>query len=133
MKPDIETRADVEKLLDAFYAVVPKDPEIGHHFDDLDLPSHLPVIADFWEKVLFGAPVYFNNPLVVHQKLHARSPLKPEHFDRWVAIFSQAVDDLFEGETATAAKLKAAAIGRSLDQRLNEMPVAQILNATKAK
>ena len=119
MKPDIESRADIERLLDEFYKIVIHDPEIGHHFDSLNLEHHLPIIADFWEKVLFGNPVYFNNPLAVHQTLHERSPLLPEHFVVWVAIFSETVDRLFAGETAEMAKSRAAAIGESLSQRLN--------------
>ena len=119
MKRDIETRSDIEELLTEFYKIVIVDGEIGHHFDDLNLESHLPIITDFWEKVLFGNPVYFGNPLAVHQRLHERFPLKPEHFVRWVGIFSQTVDELFEGETAEAAKLKAETIGQSLSQRLN--------------
>lgn len=119
MKRDIETRADIEELLAEFYRVVILDSEIGRHFDDLDLESHLPIIADFWEKVLFGNPLYFNNPLTVHQKLHEKSPLRSEHFVRWVEIFGQTIESLFEGETASAAKLKAKTIGHSLDQRLN--------------
>lgn len=119
MKPDIESRADIERLLDEFYKIVIRDLKIGHHFDELDLEAHLPIIADFWEKVLFGHPVYFNNPLAVHQKLHAKSPLKPEHFVRWVEVFSEAIDKLFAGEVAETAKSRARAIADSLDQRLN--------------
>ncbi len=119
MRSDIETREDLEKLLSDFYSVAMRDEEIGHHFDDLDLESHLPVIVDFWEKVLFGKPVYFGNPLAIHRKLHEKSPLKLEHFGRWVDIFGAAVDKLFEGDTAENAKLRAKMIGHSLNQRLN--------------
>jgi len=119
MKRDIETRADIEHLLTEFYKIVIYDSEIGHHFDDLNLESHLPIIADFWEKVLFGSPVYFNNPLAVHQKLHEKFPLKFEHFVRWVEIFARTVDELFEGEMAEAAKLRAKMVGHSLNERLN--------------
>jgi hemoglobin len=119
MRGDIETRSDIDRLLVEFYKVIPSDPEIGHHFDELDLDHHLPIIGDFWQKVLFGDPVYFNNPLVVHQKLHERFPLRPEHFIRWVEVFSQTVDALFEGETADLAKFRARAIADSLDQKLN--------------
>ena len=118
-KHDIVDRSDIELLLCEFYKAVPGDSLIGHHFDELDLAAHLPVIADFWEKILFGSPVYFNNPLLVHQKLHEKSPLKPEHFDRWIEIFVETVDRLFEGMTAELAKERAAVIGRTLDQRLN--------------
>jgi hemoglobin len=119
MKPDITTRRDLEILLQDFYTVAMPDAEIGHHFDDLDLETHLPIIVDFWEKVLFGKPVYFNNPLAVHQRLHEKFPLLPAHFDRWVEIFSAIVDKHFEGEMAELAKVRARVIGNNLDQRLN--------------
>ena len=116
---DIETRSDLEMLLTEFYKIATIDEEIGHHFDDLDLKAHLPVIVDFWEKVLFGAPVYFGNPLLVHQFLHEKSPLKLEHFQRWFEIFSRTVDELFAGETAENTKLRAKMIAHSLNQNLN--------------
>lgn len=119
MKQDIQTRADIELLLTEFYKITIHDEMIGHHFDDIDLESHLPIIVDFWEKILFGKPVYFNNPLTIHQKLHEKFPLKFEHFVRWVEIFGQTADRLFEGEMADAAKLRAKMIGHNLNQRLN--------------
>ncbi len=119
MKRDIETREDLELLLGEFYKIAVADSEIGHHFAEIDLAAHLPVIVDFWEKVLFGKPVYFGNPLAVHQILHEKSPLKLEHFQRWFEIFSQTVDKLFAGETADNAKLRAKMIAHSLNQNLN--------------
>jgi len=103
-----------------FYKIATKDAEIGHHFDDLDLKTHLPIIIDFREKVLFGKPVYFGNPLFVHQNLHAKSPLELAHFQRWVEIFSATVDKLFIGKMADDAKLRAKMIAHSLNQNLNQ-------------
>ncbi len=117
---DIETREDLENLLTEFYKIALTDAEIGHHFDDLDLETHLPVIVDFWEKILFGKPIYFGNPLPVHQKLHEKSPLKLEHFRRWVEIFIATVDENFAGEQAENAKLRARMIAHSLNQRINQ-------------
>ncbi|MGD9562087.1 MAG: group III truncated hemoglobin [Pyrinomonadaceae bacterium] len=124
MKQDIETWADLDRLLEEFYKVAMKDEEIGHHFDDLDLETHLPVIGDFWEKVLFGRPVYFNNPLAAHLKLDQKFPLMPEHFIRWVAIFTQIVDQLFDGEMADAAKGRARMIAGNMSNRVNGMRLA---------
>jgi len=120
MKRDIETREDLDHLLNEFYKIAPNDAEIGHHFDGVNLEAHLPVIVDFWEKVLFGKPVYFSNPLLIHQKLHEKFPLKLEHFRRWVEIFSATVDRLFVGETAENAKLRAKMIAHSLNQKINQ-------------
>jgi hemoglobin len=128
MKHDIETRADLELLLTEFYKIATVDAEIGHHFADLDLATHLPVIVDFWEKVMFGKQVYFGNPLFVHQKLNEKSPLELEHFRRWVEIFSQTIDNFFAGETAENAKLRAKMIAHSLHQRIHDrdFPAVQI-------
>ena len=119
---DIETRQDLELLLTEFYKVAIEDSVIGHHFNDLDLESHMPVIVDFWEKVLLGKPVYYGNPLTVHKKLHDKSELTLEHFQRWVEIFHAKVDEHFDGEIADAAKLRAKMIAHSLNQRLGETP-----------
>ncbi len=119
MRRDIENREDLDLLLSEFYSVAMVDAEIGHHFVDLDLESHLPIITDFWEKVLFSRPVYFGNPLVVHQVLHAKAPLKYEHFVRWVEIFSGTIDQLFEGGLAEAAKLRAKMIAHNMNRHLN--------------
>ncbi len=116
---DIKTREDLEFLLTGFYEVATKDEQIGHHFAELDLVSHLPVIVDFWEKILFGKPVYFGNPLLIHQKINEIFPLKSEHFERWLEIFSQTVDKFFTGETAENAQLRARTIAHSLNQRIN--------------
>ena len=119
MKRDIETRADLENLLSEFYDIATQDEEIGHHFAELDLKTHLPIIVNFWEKVLFGKAAYFGNPLAVHKTLHEKFALKFEHFQRWVEIFHRTVDKLFAGEMADAAKLRAKMIAHSLNQNLN--------------
>jgi hemoglobin len=51
MKKDIQTRADVDDLMNRFYARAMSDAVIGYIFTDaaeLDLETHLPVIGDFW-------------------------------------------------------------------------------------
>lgn len=119
MKQDIEIRADIERLLSEFYSVATADAKIGHHFAGLDLAAHLPVIVDFWEKILFGKPVYFGNPLAVHQLINEKSPLTLENFRRWVEIFTQTIDLMFEGKQAENAKLRAKMIAHSLNQNIN--------------
>ncbi len=117
MLNDLKNRQDLEKLLTEFYSVVVTDAKIGHYFTrvaQLDLKTHLPIIVDFWEKVLFGKPVYFSNPMTVHHYLNEKSPFEKEHFDRWLEIFTATVDRLFAGETANKAKEKATTIARAM-------------------
>lgn len=113
---DIETRADIDELMQAFYARALADGVIGYIFTDvakLDLEHHLPIIGDFWESLLFGTPAYSKhgrNPLLVHRELHEKSSLTAEHFQRWLEIFIATVDQMFDGERAEYLKQRAAAI-----------------------
>ncbi len=118
MARDIENREDLEKLLREFYTIALSDETIGHHFTELDLESHLPVITDFWDKALFRNPVYYGNPLLTHKQLHEKNRLEPEHFERWVEIFSSTIDRSFEGENAEMAKARARAMAQSIGRNV---------------
>lgn len=93
MKKDIQTRIDIDCLMNRFYARATRDQVIGYIFTDvakLDLEHHLPVIGDFWETLLFGTGEYQRhgrNPLQVHARLNLKTPLRAEHFRRWLNIF----------------------------------------------
>ena len=118
---DLADRTDVERLVTAFYLRAFADPLIGPVFTEvarMDLDAHLPVMCDFWESVLFAAGRYRRNALAPHLALHRMAPLGPEHFGRWLALWSLTVDELFHGEKAELAKLQAGRIGGSLQRRL---------------
>ena len=107
---DIEHRDDIDLLIQEFYALVMVDDHISFLFTDvarIHLPTHLPKIADFWEKILLGSGPYAGNPMKPHMDLHARSPLLPAHFERWLELFEQTVDRLFSGPKADEAKARA--------------------------
>lgn len=116
VRSDIAGRADIDALMRAFYGRVLTDKVIGRLFTEvakLDLDHHLPIIGDFWETVLFAPGDYARhgrNPLQVHLELHAREPLRAEHFARWLELFDASVDGLFAGPRATFAKQRARGI-----------------------
>ena len=120
MKKDISDRADIDRLMNEFYSRAMVDEKIGYIFTDvakLDLDHHLPLIGDFWETLLFRSGDYSRhgrNPIEVHRKLDLMSPLLPEHFERWLEIFRETVDSLFEGEVTEFAKARAIAIARRM-------------------
>ena len=92
---DIETRADVERLVRAFYGRALTDPIIGWIFTDiaqLDLEAHVPEIASFWETILLGAQSYSGGPFRPHAELHLRAGLRGGHFQRWLALWEASVD-----------------------------------------
>jgi hemoglobin len=120
-RPDITTRADVERLVRAFYAKAMSDAIIGWLFTDvarLDLEAHVPQIASFWETVLLGVKSYTGTPFEPHARLHAKARLQAGHFGRWLALWSQTVDELFAGQTAELAKAHALRVAQAFHRRL---------------
>jgi len=108
---DISHRNDIIRLVDTFYNKALTDEEIGHIFSQTiahRLEAHLPRIYDFWESALFHTATYKGNPMLVHIDLNKTIPLHASHFDRWITLWNQTVEELYDGEIATAAISKAA-------------------------
>jgi len=122
---DIEDRSDCERLVRAFYGRTLSDPVIGWIFADvakLDLDAHVPQIASFWETILLGARSYSGGAFRPHAALHARVPLRAGHFDRWLWLWRNTVDELFAGERAELAKAHAQRVAHAFHSRLRAIP-----------
>ena len=120
---DIETRADIEQFIKAFYEKVKTDPVIGIIFTEIvqmDWDHHIPVIVDFWESILLDNPVYKRNAMVVHYDLHRKYPLQKEHFDAWLSIFNQTLDEMFSGPVTQLAKKRAGDIATLMLFKMNK-------------
>ncbi len=123
-KQDIKNRADVKLLVDSFYKKVLLDKAIGHFFTEviqLDLEKHMPKMCDFWETTLFHTANYKGNPLQVHLNLNHKSALEKPHFDRWLELFNETVDELFSGEIANQAKTRALSIATVMQLKINNV------------
>ena len=119
MKRDLENRADIDDLMIRFYREAMTDETIGHIFEaaELDLEHHLPIIGDFWETLLFRRDAYENhgfNLVRVHAELDEKTPLLSEHFERWLEIFREKVDEGFTGESADFIKFRAEQIANRM-------------------
>lgn len=113
MKKDISNREDIERLVNSFYGKVKSDPVIGYLFTDiakLDFEHHLPVMYRFWETTLLGELTYKGNPMAVHMQLDQKEKLTQAHFSQWLKLFTETVDELFEGAVASEAKNRATQI-----------------------
>jgi hemoglobin len=124
MKTDIETRGDIEKFIIAFYDKVKQDETIGFIFNDvvkMDWAHHIPIIVDFWESILLDNPLYKRNAMEVHYTLNQKLPLQKEHFDRWLQLFSAAIDELHEGSIASSAKTRAKGIADIMLLKMNSI------------
>lgn len=105
----LKDREDVELLVNEFYVKVQADPLLSPVFNDIakvDWQHHLPTMYDFWEDLLLGSDKYKGRPYPKHHVL----PIDPQHFERWLALFGETVDSLFEGTRAEEAKFRAQRI-----------------------
>lgn len=117
---DIATRADLDWLIETFYGRVFADEQIGLFFTlvaHVTPQTHFPLMADFWERVLFGRGRYQDTFIEKHIELHLKHALKPHHVKRWMTLFCLTVEDLFSGPTAEAAKIRARSLAMALQAK----------------
>jgi hemoglobin len=105
-KHDILSRDDIKRLVDRFYDKVKTDSLLRPVFSHVDWLHHLPIMYDFWASMLLGDMTYRGNPLQRHMHL----AIDKNHFDKWLALFNQTVDENFHGEKAEEVKMRAQSI-----------------------
>jgi hemoglobin len=118
---DLADRGDVEALLRRFYGQVLVDDILAEPFAEIrlnGLESHLPVMCDFWQTVLFRAGLYGGSALRAHQPVHDRHALSARHFLRWLTLWNSTVDQMYQGPVAEHAKVQATRIARAMHRRL---------------
>jgi len=123
MKQDITNREDIDHLMHAFYSKLLEDSSISYIFNDvakINIETHIPVIADFWESILFNRNVYHNNPMKIHMELHNKTPLLKHHFEVWLNYFNSTVDELFEGAIAAKAKERALSVATVMQIKISQ-------------
>lgn len=123
-KNDIKTRADIFKLVSSFYVKVRKDELLGPFFNNTitDWEEHLERLTTFWESNLFLKTKYLGNPLEVHVEVDKNydNTITEIHFGVWLNLWFQTIDELFTGEYAEKAKLRARKMGTFLHLKIFE-------------
>lgn len=118
---DLETREDIELLVNTFYKKVQKDSTIGFFFNDVakvDWNKHLPNMYDFWESILFGKAVYKGNPMQKHFPINDLVPLEKKHFEHWLFLWRETITKLFNGENTQLALYKANNIANLMSYKM---------------
>ncbi|MBY0553462.1 group III truncated hemoglobin [bacterium] len=109
-KPNIiNSRNEVIQIVDSFYAKVKLDPVIGPIFNDVakvDWHEHMPKLYNFWEDLLFGTDNYKGRPFPPHMKLNLQST----HFEIWLKLFTETIDENYQGIKAEEMKARARRI-----------------------
>lgn len=121
MKSDIISREDIIQFVNQFYGNMKSDDLVGHVFlaiEKVDFDKHLPKMYDFWEMLLLDGNNYRGAPMQPHFRINEHHALTPAHFDRWLEMFKDTIDSLFEGPKAEEAKTKAFNIASTWSYKL---------------
>jgi hemoglobin len=111
---DITSKAEIENLIEIFYEKVFQNEVLAPFFKGLDFEAHKPQMVHFWSFVLISDPGYKTN--VTEKHLHM--PLTAQHFEIWIKLFKETIDELFLGETAEMAKQRADLVGWTILEKI---------------
>jgi hemoglobin len=106
----ISGRDDIKILVNHFYAKIRADEMLGPvfnlHIKENEWAGHLEKLTDFWETNLFGISKFKGSPTQKHASVDQSMNYKMDqlHFARWLQLWFQTIDELYEGEYADRAK-----------------------------
>lgn len=117
---DIQNLSDIQRMVDTFYSKVRADDFIGPIFNERigdRWAEHLETLSRFWESILLGTNRYNGRPFPPH----AQMPIGEEHFERWLSLFIDNVDQQFQGPHAEEAKSRAFNIAHVFLHKLDSL------------
>lgn len=134
-KPDLDNRNNIEALVHAFYAKVRKDELLGPFFNNTiktesEWEKHLQLLVSFWELNLLEVPGFDGNPANAHQGVDKtfKHSITTSHFDRWVELWKETIDESYTGPMADKAKTRASNMAKGMYKKvLDKRPGGFIL------
>jgi hemoglobin len=114
---DILSLDDVKILVNTFYGKVREDEMLAPIFNERiqdRWPEHLEKMYRFWQTVLLGPHTYYGAPFVPHAQL----PVAHQHFEKWMELFHQTVDELFTGIVADEAKWRGQKMAQMFEMKI---------------
>jgi hemoglobin len=123
---DLDHPVEIAEMVRRFYANVAQDDVLGPMFNDVagvDWSEHLPKLTAFWCRALLSMPGYQGNPYRAHQLVHARRPLTRAHFERWLDLFHEALDDGWAGPKVEQAKAFTRKVAMVHSKQITGEPV----------
>lgn len=113
----------IATVVQTFYGRVQHDPVLGPIFARhvTDWAPHLLRMQAFWRSVLLRTDEFQRSPRGAPPDLHAAiEGLAPEHFARWLTLFSDVLSECLASEPALRWKARADAIGETLQRRIKQ-------------
>jgi len=116
----------IEKVVRRFYAQIQKDALLAPIFHEKihDWEPHLQQMCAFWSSVMLKSKQYQGRPMPKHVTL----PIDAHHFDRWLEVFGQTVNDLCDEKIAAIFLDKATTIAKSIEMGVAFSQGASIKN-----
>ena len=114
---EIESINDIQQMVNSFYAKVQKDDLIGPIFQEKiqnRWPEHLEKMYRFWETVLLDNHSYYGSPFAPH----ATMPIEEKHFDRWLSLFKQNLEEQYIGSKAEEALWRAKKMAQMFNYKI---------------
>ena len=105
------SEAHIAEFVRSFYARARADALLGPVFQAAvsDWDGHYRIVEDFWSRTLLGTDRYRGHPYAVHTRLS----LRPEHFERWLALFRETVLEALPQAAALHAVARAEHMAES--------------------
>ena len=103
-------RNDIHVLVNSFYSKIREDELLGpifnSHIPEDKWPEHLDKLTDFWETNLFGIAKFKGSPTQKHINVdkNLKYSIEQKHFGRWLQLWFETINALYEGEYADKAK-----------------------------
>ncbi len=120
--PDLDCKNNIDAMVYGFYQRMLEDPEMAPVFFDvagIDLNAHLPLICQYWHKMLLGDRTYQRHMMEKHRALDDKIPLTGVHHERWLGHFMANLDGRFAGPNTDRAKRLAARVMDNLYRQLS--------------
>lgn len=110
------TEAGLGEQVERFYGRARLDPVLGPVFDRAiqDWPPHIATITAFWARAMLGVPGYGGNAFAKHMG----KGIEPQMFDRWLDLWRETADAVFEPGPAGELTARAELIARGLKSGL---------------
>jgi len=116
--------AYISVLVDRFYGHIRNHAELGPIFQQAigeNWDVHLTRMKAFWSSVALNSGVYSGKPVPAHYK--HKTMIEPAHFETWLALFRQTLEETAETKEAVDYfMLRANRIAKSLQLALFGMP-----------
>ena len=116
-KNDIRDINDIKLLVNNFYTKVRDDEFLAPVFNERikdRWPHHLEKMYTFWQTILLDDHTYFGAPFPPHVNL----PINKEHFEKWIELFTETINENFKGLIADEALWRAEKMAMMFQSKL---------------